>query len=88
MKLPYFSLNLKLLFTDLFRFRIGSGSGQQFRIRIRITDCDTFQGNEGNDMLLPCTPPDSDPPAIIQWYKDGHLLNISDPSQVISGSMN
>jgi hypothetical protein len=33
-------------------------------------------------MLLPCTPPDSDPPAIIQWYKDGHLLNISDPSQV------
>jgi hypothetical protein len=41
MKLPYFGLNVRLLFTDLFRIRIririkniyfGSGSGQKFRI--------------------------------------------------------
>jgi hypothetical protein len=101
---PPFSLNIKLLFTDLFRIRFrirvrirtrdvhfGSGSDLDqaksfgsIRFRIRKTDCDTLQGNEGNDMLLPCTPPDSDPPAIVQWYKDGHLLNISDPSQVIN----
>lgn len=42
-----------------------------------------IEANEGNDVLLACTPPDSDPPAIVQWFKDGKLVNTSDPSQLL-----
>jgi len=35
------------------------------------------QGSVGNNILLPCSPPHSDPPPIIQWFKETKLLNIS-----------
>ena len=38
-------------------------------------------GNVGNNVILPCTPPESIPPAIIQWYKNGTHLDLSqDPT--------
>lgn len=38
----------------------------------------SIEANVGNNVMLPCEPPDSDPPAIIQWFKDGSLLNMSE----------
>ncbi|XP_023345081.1 interference hedgehog [Eurytemora carolleeae] len=42
------------------------------------------EGNEGNNILLTCTPPASDPPPIIQWFKETKLLNLTDKYELIS----
>lgn len=34
-----------------------------------------LEANLGNNLLLPCNRPNSDPPALIQWYKDGETVN-------------
>ena len=41
-------------------------------------------GNVGNNIILPCTPPASVPPPIIQWYKDGVPVNITQRQSLVN----
>lgn len=43
-----------------------------------------LESNLGNNLLLPCERPESDPPAIIQWYKDGETLNTTAVGMMIN----
>jgi len=61
--------------------------------RLHIAHLDKFparstppdvEANDGNDVMLACNPPESQPPAIIQWYKDDKLLNYTDNIQLIN----
>ena len=41
-------------------------------------------GNVGNNVILPCTPPTSVPPPIIQWYKDGSPVLLAERTSLVS----
>lgn len=44
----------------------------------------TIEANVGNNVIIPCQPPESDPPAIIQWFKDGTLLNMTNSFSLVN----
>jgi len=44
----------------------------------------TIIGNVANNVILPCTPPNSVPPAIVEWYKDGAPVPISDRQSLVN----
>ena len=44
----------------------------------------TIEANVGNNVMLPCEPPESDPPAIIQWFKDDSLLNMTESHTLVN----
>ena len=44
----------------------------------------TVEANVGNNVILPCDPPKSDPPAIIQWFKDGSLMNMTESHSLVN----
>ena len=43
----------------------------------RADDVNVVEANVGNNVILACTPPSSVPQAVVQWYKDGQPVNIS-----------
>ena len=41
-------------------------------------------GNVGNNVILPCSPPPSVPPPLVQWYKDGAAVVMTDRVSLVS----
>ena len=44
----------------------------------------TIVGNVGNNVILPCSPPASVPPPIVQWYKEGTAVAITERSSLVN----
>ncbi len=40
---------------------------------------------EGNDVVMDCLPPDSNPPAFVQFYKDGLMVGADSSYEVLNG---
>ena len=48
------------------------------------TSTTSVVGNVGNNVILPCKPPTSVPPPIIQWFKDGSPVLLEERSSLVS----